>query len=78
VTELCPNYSLPFREHQGSVVETIIQPASTVICVPSERIIRKLLTRVKKLELAHSDKTETSVLRTNIQMLSLVSSYEEG
>lgn len=64
VTELCPSYSFSFREHQGSVVETVIQLASTVICDP---IIRKLLRKAKKLkDLAQSDKTETSVLRRNI------------
>lgn len=56
------------------MVETVVQPASTVICVPNECIVKKLLTRVKNLEdSAQSDKTETSVLRRNIQTLSLVS-----
>lgn len=79
MTELCPSYSLSLREHQGSVVETVIQPASTVICVPNECIIRKLLIRVKKLEdLAQSDKTGRSVSRGNILTLSLVGSCGEG
>lgn len=61
------------------MVENITQPPSTVVCVPNECIARKLLSRVKKIEdLAQSDKTETNVLRGNIQTLSLVSGYEKG
>lgn len=39
-------------EHQGSVVEAVIQTASTVMGAPNECIVRKLLIGVEELDLA--------------------------